>query len=356
MRTVHESRSGDGYRDTVLRYLALAQAIPIEPGRRTTQQLVERLRDEGYKCDKRTVERDLIKLSAVFHYDWVTEGRAHHWYYRRDVRLFELPGMSAACALALTLSLDYLRPLLPPAMLDLAKPYFQRAETVLEEAAAVRWSTWRSRVSVVSTGPGLQTPIISPPIQAAVYQAMLAGQRLSAEYRAIGREGALPLQLHPQGLVLREGVVYLVATAWHYDDPRHYALHRFLSATVDDDAARRIPDFDFSAYVEREFRYPLSPDSVALKLSVNAKIAALLLDRPLSSDQQIDADGNCRLVQATVENTEELRRWLLSLGAQVEVLGPRGLRQELRRTARDLAALYGAKTMKSYGARRPQVS
>lgn len=333
----------DGSRETVLRYLAMAQAVPQEPHRRTANDVVRRLKNEGFKCDKRTVERDLWKLMSVFHYEWTTEGRTNYWYYPRDTRsLFEVPGMNTACALALALSQDYLRPLLPPATLDLAKSYFQRAETVLEEAVQEKFSAWRKRICVITPGPGLKHPKVSPIVQAAVYDAVLCSQQLEVDYLARGASEAAKMTLHPQGLVVRDGVIYLVACAWDYTDLRHYALHRIRKAQVQDGRARAAADLDFAAYVESAFRYPVSPERINLQLSVEAGLVTHLEERPLSADQKIMADGENAIVVATVPDTDELRWWLLGFGAQVEVLKPRSLRNDMARTAEQMSARYAA--------------
>jgi predicted DNA-binding transcriptional regulator YafY len=46
------------------------------------------------------------------------------------------------------------------------------------------------------------------------------------------------------------------------------------------------------------------------------------------------------LVHATVENTAELRWWLLGFGELVEVLAPADLRDEFRTRATAMAAMY----------------
>lgn len=342
------------YREPFLRYLALAQAVPTEPRRRSTKEIADRLEGDDHTCTKRTVERDLAKLSAIFHFEWVEEGRTKYWYYPKSgVPMFQAPGMDLACALALTMSRDYLRPLLPPAMLDVAGAYFQRAEAVLEESAAERLTNWRRRVRVISPGPGLKTPRIAMDVQSVVYGALLEGKQIQITYKAIGAGESKCMTLHPQGLVLKGGVVYLVATAWDYDDPRHYALHRIKKATSAGTAARVLQDFDFRSYVDGAFRYPASPDSIALTLRVSAHLAELLTERPLGSDQRIEPEQGQHVVRATVPDTEELRWWLLSFGANVEVVEPKSLRAEMVQTIDGMASRYaGVQSKSGQGARR----
>ena len=66
-----------------------------------------------------------------------------------------------------------------------------------------------------------------------------------------------------------------------------------------------------------------------------------LLDSPLSVDQVLTAlDDERVLVRATVDNTAELRWWLLGFGDFVEVLAPADLREEFRARAVAMAARY----------------
>lgn len=53
----------------------------------------------------------------------------------------------------------------------------------------------------------------------------------------------------------------------------------------------------------------------------------LFTETPLADDQLVEdaADGS-QQISATVLDTAQLRRWLLSLGARVEVLAPPALR------------------------------
>jgi predicted DNA-binding transcriptional regulator YafY len=66
-----------------------------------------------------------------------------------------------------------------------------------------------------------------------------------------------------------------------------------------------------------------------------------LHDTPVSADQVLtELDHERVLLQATVENTAELRWWLLGFGELVDVLAPADLREEFRARAAAMAALY----------------
>ncbi|MGB1560731.1 MAG: helix-turn-helix transcriptional regulator [Sinimarinibacterium flocculans] len=342
--TILEVTDGDDLRrDTILRYLAMAQIIPRQPSPpMTASRIFEALQERGYKCTLRTVQRDLLKLSDVFHYTEQTDGNALGWFYPTTTRLLTFPNMDPHCALALVAAQDYLRPLLPTATTELMRPYFSRAEAVLRDAVSERWASWLSRIQVLPPGPQQRPPPVKSAVQEAVYAAILKGQQLEIEYQAPDADKRSSLTLHPQGLVLREGVVYLVATAWAYDDVRHYALHRIRKAESRAAGGRILEGFDFASYVEREFRYPVGSTPLKLRLRVVAgsRIASHLQERPLSDDQTISTQGEACIASATVADTAELRWWLLSYGAQIEVLKPPSLRRELAATIAEMAARY----------------
>lgn len=69
--------------------------------------------------------------------------------------------------------------------------------------------------------------------------------------------------------------------------------------------------------------------------------AAHLWESKLSSDHVIseDREGWVR-IEATVADTDQLRWWLLGFGAQVEVLGPEELREEIKEIVFQQGGLY----------------
>jgi predicted DNA-binding transcriptional regulator YafY len=66
-----------------------------------------------------------------------------------------------------------------------------------------------------------------------------------------------------------------------------------------------------------------------------------LSETPLSLDQQVTRiDVSTYQLQATVKDTLQLRWWLRSFAADVEVLAPLSLRAEFLKTTKALGQLY----------------
>jgi predicted DNA-binding transcriptional regulator YafY len=98
------------------------------------------------------------------------------------------------------------------------------------------------------------------------------------------------------------------------------------------DASVIVPTgFDLDLYIqEGEFAYPVG-EPMRLEAVFSHGADFHLHDTPLSADQVLtELDHERVLLRATVENTAELRWWLLGFGELVEVLAPADLREEFR--------------------------
>ena len=329
--------------DTTLRNLATLAAIPTPPRRKTTREIREELvaLNSDFEVDVRSVQRDLERLSGLFPITSDTEGRANCWYWIDQHALTQIPSMSGPTAFALKLASEYLKPIMPPSVLRQLEAYFKHADTVLGDTSLGRWT---DRAAIIRQGPMLKPPVVRDDVQEAVYAALLENRRVEVAYRSKARAPADRIVLNPLGLVVRAGIVYLVATSWHYEDVRHYVLHRMREAKLLDEPAERLAGFRLADHVreDRRFSYPLSAGRLELKALFDADAAIHLTESRLSANHRATAQPDGRtLIEATVPDTADLRWWLLGFGAGVEVLGPAGLRAEFADQARRLDTIYG---------------
>jgi len=192
-----------------------------------------------------------------------------------------------------------------------------------------------------------------PPHLPLVVRAVWDRQRLRVTYRRWGPQDVERV-LEPLGVVLKVGNWYLVARTADGDgdgEPRTYHVGRLLAVEVLDGTFERPPGFDLAAvwersqegYAERVFRHwvdvRLSPQGVLL--------VALLGTYPAQQARDLagppDAEGWVT-TRLPLESARFPERYLLRLGAEVEVLGPAGVRARIAGIARDLAARYPADT------------
>jgi len=327
--------------DTSLRYLEMLRLIPRLPRGITATDLHRKLQGLGLDIDKRSVERDLQKLSGPFPLTTSKE-RPALWSWTSEADVTHLPALNPAAALTMELAYRHLASLLPRSALVALEPLFKSARKVLDETAQIGLARWSDKVAAVPENQPLMPASITASVHEAVHQALLTEKRLEISYRAAGQERPKRYPINPLGLVSRGGGFYLVATARDYPEPRNFAMHRMTSATLLDEPAIKPAGFNLQRYIaEHSFELPLGGD-LNLELRVSPWMASYLDERKLSPDQTLNPirGREEQRLNATVANTDQLRWWLRSFGANVEVVKPPSLRRQMSDEYAEMAELY----------------
>lgn len=333
--------------ETLLRQWSLLQLIPRHPRRIDPARLKARLDAMGIEVTLRTVQRDLNALALAFPLE-CSEGRPQGWCWCQGARQIDIPSMDPHAALTFHLVEQHMQALLPPATLADLTPWFEAARGVVTTGAS-RVARWKHKVRVVARTLTKLPPVIDPAIQASLYEGLLHDRQVEVTYRALTqRREAKTYPVHPLGLVVMEQVVYLVATLREYPDPRFLAIHRIDAARVLDEPARRPPGFDIDAFIEQEVGIRRSAEPLKLVLRVRGPLAAYLTETPIAKGQKIQPlDADWHELQVKVPDTQQLRNWLFSLGADAVVMAPASLRVEITGDLQRLLAAY-AETASAY--------
>lgn len=323
-------------RDTSFRYLTLLQLIPRHPHRIATTTLLEKLNERGYRVDMRSLQRDLRDKLAL-HFPLICDDseRPYRWYFDRDYHC-NLPALDTASALTLVLTEEYLKGLLPPAVAGRLDPQFRAARQWLNNLEGNGIGQWARRVRAIPNGKALLPAPLDDAIWHVVTQALMQGEALEVRYLSRSRGDEKAMTLHPQGLVSRHSVTYLLAMANDYEDIRHFALHRIRSATLAETPLRQVAAFDLDDYIKTgAFGYRQSPGDITLQARVSPQVAWLLAETPLAREQRLtpEAEGDWQRLEARVPDDQQTLWWLMGLGASVEVLAPEHWRDEIYRNA-----------------------
>jgi predicted DNA-binding transcriptional regulator YafY len=190
-------------------------------------------------------------------------------------------------------------------------------------------------------------PKVIPEVQQAVYQALFEQKQLSVSYQSQSANALKHYILHPLGIMQRGQVSYLGAMVNDYDDIRLFALHRFTQASIKPlDDARTPPNNlqwkDYLASGAAGFNATAAPP-IQLKAWVNAELANLLTETPLSKDQSLTAIEEGFTLTASVHDTWQLQWWILSQGARIVIQSPSELRQSIQQQIEQMHCNYQAK-------------
>lgn len=331
----------------LMRSMTMLKLIPRFPKKIGTRGLEEELKKQGFEVSLRTIQRDLMELQGLFpglRCDGKTDMAGWSWDSKAIIN--EFPPMDAFTAFAFRLVDAFTSRMVPQALLQDLSPYRDAARRVLESLPSKNGLfAWEHKVRVISS----TQPLLSAPIQdeamRVIYQALFEDRRFRGRYRRRDGDEA-EYEFNPLGLVFQERAAYLVATLWEYDDPRQFALHRFIDAQLSDKPSREVSGFALEDYIHSgafEYVNDLKDNFMSLKARFIEAATTHLRETPLAENQTItacpDKAGWC-IAAATVRDSMMLRWWLLGFGDGVEVLEPERLRDEFSHIARNMAGLY----------------
>lgn len=329
--------------DSSLRLLLLLQQIPREPRYISSQQLYERLDDAGYTVSLRTVQRDLVKLSSHFplvQSDATGRGKTGvAWAFSKDSQHMAFPGMDAVTALTVSMAFEHLKPLLPRQVLQYLQPWQQEAEEQLHKLNSSKFQGWMDKVRIAPQH-FLQAPQVDAEAVALIYEALLENRQFMATYKDKAER-----IIHPYGLVQQGHTLYLLCRFYQFDDVRITALHRYQSVELLDEPVRPFPEFNIDDYLDGGAMQWLlaEPQHLKLNLRIIPWLARHLEETPLADQQSVTIDPHNPdryLLVAEVSDGMQLRRWLLSQGAGLQVLEPAPLRKWMTDIVREQAQNY----------------
>jgi predicted DNA-binding transcriptional regulator YafY len=166
-------------------------------------------------------------------------------------------------------------------------------------------------------------------------EAAFAGHRIRARYRR-GDGKIVSRTLDPLGLVLKNGVWYLVASVGNAE-PRTYRAVRFEYVTVTDEHIEPRADFDLPSFWSAR-REEFETHGQELRVTVRARPDAV---RALRNDYESPAPAEeWTTMELSFGHVGHAVRRMLSFGASVEVIEPLVLRKAIATALREAATLY----------------
>ncbi|WP_019895106.1 helix-turn-helix transcriptional regulator [Hydrogenovibrio halophilus] len=327
--------------DTCYRKIQTLRALPKAPARKSVSDVFKDLKHQGFEIDRRSLQRDLKALARLFPIENDGNKDIPGWCWQKDAEKFELPEMSPSVALSFRMVKLFLERFMPPSTMTELGSYFDYADRILNSLPNNQLSDWTQKVRYVSRTQPLHSPEIDPQILSSVYEALLSDRQIKAHYKPRGGDPR-DYVINPLGLVVVDQVMYLVCTLWEYEDVKQFALHRFRGVELSENPVNELDGFDLDDYVRQgHFEYVVEQEEwITLQLKISAGLYPHLVESRLSTDQVIEQREGDYFLKASVQNTNQLRWWLMGLGAEVEVLQPNALRSELIKNSQKLSSIY----------------
>ncbi|MDQ0842289.1 YafY family protein [Streptomyces sp. V1I6] len=315
----------------LIKMVLLLQSRPSMTGAELAREL---------EVSERTVTRDALALSEAGVPVYADRGRAGGYRLIGGYRT-RLTGLGRDEAEALFLSG------LPGALRDMGLEDAASAAR-LKVSAALLPSLRNAPESAARRfhldAPGWYQEPKTPELLPVLAEAVWDDRRVRATYRR--KDTEVERRLEPYGLVLKAGVWYLCARA--DGTLRVYRIDRFSSVEADGERFERDEDFELAAFwQERAAQFArsiLRAEAVVRVTEDGARRLPYVTDRAAAEEALAAAGPPDTLERVTltlpVESLDVAYGQLLSLGPEVEVLGPPELRDRFARAAAALRDLY----------------
>jgi len=138
-------------------------------------------------------------------------------------------------------------------------------------------------------------------------------------------------EIYPYALVFHKASLYLIAWSRDSKGIRHFKVDRLVKIEQSSTLAFEPPkDFDIYQHLSGSFGIYQGSGSIHVKVRFSPKVARYVTESTWHSSQKLNLGRDGFLdVTFDLSTTAEVRQWLMSFGAEVEVLEPEELRSEI---------------------------
>ena len=317
---MNKKTSSKGSAETILRIFTMWKKIPSKPSTISDKKLHEYLQDENFKCDIKTVRRDLVKLSSILN----LEEKEKNWCVINKSN----ETLSPSEALGLLQAQQYLKSTMPQKSLDILSSKFEQAKATLTNNE--KFNNWQDRINVVGTSIPLITTQVNDNIRNSLYDCVLEAKQLGIEYKK--NSGVISTyHLNAYGLILKEHEQYLVASK--HETSAKLQLFKFSQVIeVKADALKygdntTIDNNLIKDYVNSQVsNFLITPELIELEIKIAGTALAFFEHNKLHVDQQISYvnknDKKYGVLTSPVDLTHNLVHFILGHGKFIEVVNP----------------------------------
>jgi len=289
------------------------------------------------EVDSRTIRRDITYMRDQLGVPLEFDPRRNGYHYtRQDYQLGFLKvteGELIAMLLGRRLLGQYRG---TPFERDLHRAY-QKLSELLPERVTIRLDTLGDCLAVM---PAVEMEY-DPATFSTLARAVLESRCIEVTYRTAQCGELTHRTLKPYGLLFREESWYVVAWDSLRQDIRMFAVQRFCSVLETGERFERPADFRISDYLAGTFGVVRGDETHHVVLRFHPPIAKRISEKTWQPGQTLEwlSDG-CLLLRFQVNDLRQVKRWVMSWGADCEVLGPEDLRASIKKDLKQMLTRF----------------
>ena len=229
-------------------------------------------------------------------------------------------------------------------------PFFDDLRTTFNKIEEKLSSKGKDYLDEVSTElhfePGPRWGLgLDPDVIETVRSACSERQKLKINYKSNNSKTVRDRILGPQFLYFSKGALYLVAEDLESNTNKVFSLTRINTAEMLDEEYTG-EQVDVSKYFDGSFGVFQTDQIEDIELEFKHPISEYIRERKWHSSQRIvNLDQGRITLKLELGITPELVQWVLGFGANVKVMKPESLKEEIIEGASDILDVYNASTV-----------
>ena len=335
--------------------ISILQHVPRHPGAISVSELRERLLEgEGMDIPVRNMQRYLAQVKGHFGLDCedAEPGKAKKWFVenveRRDPKRNTMP---ASKAFSYILVQKLLTTVAPKTLSKELEPHFNHARFSLISKGK-GFADWDKKVRVIDDNLALNNQPMAQSTYETIVEGLLSETQLDVVYKPANAAHPTKYRVSPLGLILKGSQQLLVCVDERCSvrKPKHLYLNCIwecdgTSSPVESSFLIGDDAFDLNEYCEKSrLSKAVKDEKITLIAEVDSRMWDELEDRPISENQKVDSktdgDNERKILSATLDDNQALRRWLLGWADAITVLEPAALRNEIQEATVNSANNY----------------
>lgn len=170
--------------------------------------------------------------------------------------------------------------------------------------------------------------------------AMNRGRTVSINYFSPNKNSLTIRKVDVYNLLFREGAWYIIGYCHMNDTLETFKLSRIKTLKVTSEIYMIPHTFSLKEYLNNNWGL-FKGDKIKVSIKCNKDISDFIKDGKWHINQQIEEQENGTiLLSVYLDDTNEIKSWVMSLGKNVEVIEPQKLREEIRTEIEEIYKKY----------------
>lgn len=287
----------------------------------------------------RTIYRDLVALQeAGFPLYTERVERASRWNFIDSYKFRIPPPFTLTELMSLHLYRDFVRVFRGTPFYDSLEELFKKVQATIPPSAMGYMDRIQSvfSVGIKPYGEYGRTREILKQLS----RAALEHRRVEMSYHSLRRKEAVLRKVDPYKIWFFEGTMYLIGHCHLRGEVRMFVLDRIKMLRVTEEGFDPPKDFDLNAFMRHSFKV-MHDELNTVEVRISPGWARWVGERIWHESQKAarQPDGSL-ILTFHVAGLDEIKRWVLSLGPEAEVLRPRELRRAISEDLKILLETY----------------